>query len=120
MDPLRQVILVIIVVLVIARFAIARQQKRRKKMRALHRLVGVRYQASADFRGDLSDFEEAIQEVRRTFRDVPAVISALDRFRDHRVAADKEHLATAELGQAIKAMCRDLKMDESTVGLGLD
>jgi hypothetical protein len=118
-SPLMPVFIVLFVLLLIARISIAAGQKRRTRFRILHRFVAVRYQASPDFAGDRSEFEEALKEVRRAFRNDSSVIAALDHYRDHMVERSGAEIANRDLTEAIHAMCRNLKMDPATVSLNL-
>lgn len=112
------ILVVLFIALLIVRISITLGRKRRTRLRVLHHLVGTRYQSSAEYAGDRTEFEEAIQESRRMFRDSQAVIAPLDAYRDHMVRGEAE-LAQRRLTEAIRAMCRELKMDPETVSLNL-
>jgi hypothetical protein len=118
-SQLMPVFIVLFILLLIARISIAAGQKRRARFRILHRFVAVRYQASPDFAGDRSEFEEALKEVRRAFRNDSGVIAALDYYRDHMVERSGADTASRDITEAIHAMCRSLKMDPTTVSLNL-
>jgi hypothetical protein len=117
-SQLMPVLIFLFVCLLIVRISITIGQKRRARLRTLHHLVGVRYQSSPDFAGDRAEFEEALKETRRVFRDSEPVILSLDQYRDHMVRGEPE-LAQRRLTEAIRAICRELKMDPDTVSLNL-
>jgi hypothetical protein len=118
-SQLMPIFIALFVLLLIARISIAVGQKRRSRFRILHRFVAVRRQASPDFAGDRSEFEEVLKEVRRAFRNDAGVIAALDRYRDHMVARSGPETAGRDVTEAIHAMCRGLKMDPATISLNL-
>jgi hypothetical protein len=117
-NELMPVLIVLFILLLIARIYITIGQRRRKRLRVLHRLVAVRYQSSPDYSGDRTEFEEAIKETRRTFGDASPVITSLDAYRDHMVRGEAE-LAQRRLNEAIRAICREMKMDPETASLNL-
>ena len=118
-SQLMPIFIVLFVLLLIARISIAAGQKRRARFRILHRFVAVRYQSSPDFAGDRTEFEDVLKEVRRAFRSDSGVIAALDRYRDHLVDRAGSAAANHDITEAIRAMCRSLKMDPATVSLNL-
>jgi hypothetical protein len=118
-SQLMPIFLVLFILLLIVRISITVGQKRRRRLRVLHAFVAARYQASPDFAGDRTEFDEALKEVRRSFRDDAPVIAALDRYRDHMVEGAGAQATNRDITEAIRAMCRSLKMDPATVSLNL-
>lgn len=110
---------VLFILLLIVRISITVGQKRRRRLRILHAFVAARYQASPDFAGDRTEFDAALKDVRRSFRDDAPVIAALDRYRDHMVEGAGADTTNRDIAEAIRAMCRTLKMDPATVSLNL-
>jgi hypothetical protein len=118
-NPLMPIFIVLFILLLIVRISITVGRKRRNRLRALHAFVAARYQASPDFVGERAEFDEALQQVRRSFRDNAPVIAALDRYRDHMVEGADAETANRDISEAVRAMCRSVKLDPAAVSLNL-
>jgi hypothetical protein len=103
-NPLMPIFIVLFILLLIVRISITVGRKRRNRLRALHAFVAARYQASPDFVGERAEFDEALQQVRRSFRDNAPVIA---------------ETANRDLSEAVRAMCRSVKLDPAAVSLNL-